>query len=155
MTDIPSQSFGSNPAWFCKTDSYLCKIFNEIFTLPNQASWAVFSPSSAVSMKFISIPQMEHFKIREWLKIKKSEKHVGKIGAPSSNFWEWTLGYRIPLISKYFDASQASQLAYAQANFVVVSMSQLAQSLGRSRKLEQQSLWPMKANQSKPNGERS
>ena len=47
MTDIPSQSFGSNLAWFCKNDTDLLNLFNKNFPLPNQDSWTVFSPSNA------------------------------------------------------------------------------------------------------------
>ena len=53
MTDIPSQLFGINLAWFCKNDTNLLKFFNKNFPLPNQASWTVFSPSNASSIKFI------------------------------------------------------------------------------------------------------
>ena len=76
MTDIPSRSFGSNSAWLCKTNYELCNLFNEKNHLPNQASWTVFIPSSAVSMKVIPIMRMEHFEMFEWL-IKKAGKHVG------------------------------------------------------------------------------
>ena len=96
MTDIPSRLFGSNPEWFYKTDSDFCNLFNENFTLPNQVSRIVFSPSRAVSMKVISILQMDHLEMGKWLQLKNSGKLVGKIGAPLSNLWEWTLGYRMP-----------------------------------------------------------
>ena len=123
MTDIPSRSFGINPAWFFKTDSDLCNFFNKIFPLPNQASWTVFSPSSAVIMKVISILQMEHFEMGKWLQLKNSGKHVGKIGTTLSNLWEWIIGYRIPRTSKEFDASQASQLVHSQAILVEANRS--------------------------------
>jgi hypothetical protein len=41
MTDIPSQSFGSEPKWYCKTNTDLLTLFNSTFLLPNQASWTV------------------------------------------------------------------------------------------------------------------
>ena len=53
MTDIPSRSFGINLSWFCKNYTDLLNLFNKIFPFPNQASWTVFSPSNAVSMKVI------------------------------------------------------------------------------------------------------
>ena len=65
MTDIPSRSFGSNSAWLCKNDDELLTLFNSKFPLPNQASWTVFSPSNAVSMKVISVLRMKHFKMGE------------------------------------------------------------------------------------------
>ena len=85
MTDIPSHSFGSNISWFCKNDTDLLKIFNKIFHLPNQASWTVFSPSNEVSMKIISVLQMQHFEMGDWLRLKKVGKYVGKIGVPLSD----------------------------------------------------------------------
>ena len=61
MTGIPSRSFGSNLSWFCKNDIELLKCFNKNPPLPNQASWTVFSPSNAMSMKVISVLRMQHF----------------------------------------------------------------------------------------------
>ena len=80
----------------------------------------------------------------EWLQLKNSGKHVGKIGVPLSDLWEWRLGYRMPHTSSEFGASQALQLEYAQAGMVEENKLQLAQSLRRSRPLERRSLWPMK-----------
>ena len=34
LTDVPSRSFGSNAAWFCKNDSDLPTFFNSMFPLP-------------------------------------------------------------------------------------------------------------------------
>ena len=104
MTDIPSRSFGSNLSWFCKNDTALLNLFNKIFPLPNQASWTVFSPSNAVSMKFISVMQMQHFEMGECLQLKKAGKTVGKISVPLSDLWEWSLGYRMPRTSRKFCA---------------------------------------------------
>ena len=61
-----------------------------------------------MSMKFILILQIEHFKMDEWLQLKKAWKYVEKFGSRSSNLWEWTLGYRMPCTSKEFNASQAT-----------------------------------------------
>ena len=55
----------------------------------------------------------------------------------------------MPHTSSKFGASQALQLAYAQAAMVEANKSQLAHSLGRSRLLARRSLWPMKSNPSK------
>ena len=35
MTNIPSRSFGSNLAWFCKNDTDLLNLFNTNFPFPN------------------------------------------------------------------------------------------------------------------------
>ena len=55
----------------------------------------------------------------------------------------------MPRTSSKFSASQALQLAYAQAATVKAKNSQLAQSLGISRPLAIHLLWPMKENPSK------
>ena len=145
MTDIPSRSFGSNIAWFCKNYTDLLNLFNKIPPLPNQASWTIFSSSNAASIKVISVLRMHHFKMGEWLQLKNAGKHVGKIGVPLSDLWECSLGYRMPHTSSKLGASQASQLAYARATMVEENKLQLAQSLGRSRPLARRSIWPMKA----------
>ena len=85
MKDIPSCLFVSNLSWFCKNDTDLVKNFNKHFPLPKQASWTVFSPSSAVSMKVISVLRMQHFEMGEWLQLEKAGKYVGNIGVPLSD----------------------------------------------------------------------
>jgi len=42
IADIPSRSFGSNPAWHCNNDDALLTLFNSTFPLPSQQSWTVF-----------------------------------------------------------------------------------------------------------------
>ena len=81
----------------------------------------------------------------EWLQLKNSGKHVGKIAVPLSDLWEWILGYRMPRTSSKFGASQASQLAYARAAIVEENKLQLEQSLALSWTLARRLLWPMKS----------
>ena len=81
----------------------------------------------------------------EWLQLIKAGKHVGKIGVPLSDLWEWSLGYRMSCTSSDLCDSQALQLAYAWAAMVEENKLQLAQSLGRSRPLARLSIWPMTA----------
>ena len=50
----------------------------------------------------------------------------------------------MPRTSSEFGASQASQLAYAQAVTDEENKLQLEQSLGRSRLLVRRSIWPVK-----------
>ena len=95
MTDIPSHSFGSNLSWFFKNDTDLLNLFNKNPPLPNQVSWTVFGPSNKVSMKVISVLQMQNFEMGEWLQLKKAGKYVGKMGVPLSEIWEWSLGCRM------------------------------------------------------------
>ena len=96
MTDIPSHSFGRNPAWICKTNYDLRKFFNEMFPLPNQTFWTVLSPYSAVSMKVILIVWMDHFEMGEWLQLKKSGKRVVKIGSPTVGSGTLVTGCLVP-----------------------------------------------------------
>ena len=79
IADIPSRLFGSNLSWFCKNYTDLLNVFNRIFPFPNQASWNVFSPSNAVSMKVISLMRMQHFEMGGWLQLEKAGKIVGKL----------------------------------------------------------------------------
>ena len=44
--------------WFCKNNTDLLNLLNKTISLPNQASWTVFSPSNSVSLKVISVLQM-------------------------------------------------------------------------------------------------
>ena len=74
-------------------------------------------------MKVISILRMENFEMGIWLQLIKAGKHAGKIGSLFSNLWEWTLSYRMPRTRKEFDASQASQLAYAHTSLVKANKS--------------------------------
>ena len=74
ITDIPSCSFGSNLACFCKNDTDLLNLFNKIFPLPNQSSWTVFIPSNAVIMKVASVLRMQNFEMGEWLQLENSRK---------------------------------------------------------------------------------
>ena len=99
MKDIPSRSFGSNPYWFCKDDTDLLNLFNKHFRFPNQASWAIISPSSAVSMKVISVLRMKHFEMGECLKLKNSVKHVENFGVTSSELLALATGCHMPAAS--------------------------------------------------------
>ena len=135
---------------FFLNDTDLLNLFNKNPPLPNHASWTVFSPSNAASMKIISVLRMKHFEMGEWIQLKKAGKNVGKIGVPLSDLWEWSLGYRMPRTRSELGASQASQIAYAWADMVEENKLQLAQSLGRSQPLERHSIWPMKATPQNP-----
>ena len=132
MRNIPSRLFDSNLAWFCKNYTDLLFFFNKNLPLPNQASWTVFSPSNASSMKVISVLRMQHFEMDEWLQLKKAGENVGKIGVPFSDLWEWSLGYRMESTRSELGASQALQLAYGWSAMVAGGKLLFSQSLGRS-----------------------
>ena len=66
MTDIPSRSFGSTRKWHCESNDELLTLFNSSFPLPNQASWMVYQPSHAISMRVISILRTRDSTLAEW-----------------------------------------------------------------------------------------
>ena len=87
LTDIPSRSFGSDAAWYCKTDTQLLTLFNKTFPLPNQASWTVFRPSSKLAMRVISILRMRAFTADEWRRLPKKRR----------THWKRWVAYVLPL----------------------------------------------------------
>ena len=100
MADIPSRSFVSEPKWYCKNDSDLLHLFNETFPLPQHASWTMFRPTNKLCTRVLSVLWMHDITTEEWRRLPKSGKHIGEIGVPLSNLWEWTLTYRTPSIKK-------------------------------------------------------
>jgi hypothetical protein len=61
IADVPSRSFGSNPAWACASNTDLLNLFNSRFPLPQQKSWTVYHPNCAVVMRVISALRMKPF----------------------------------------------------------------------------------------------
>jgi hypothetical protein len=94
MTEIPSHSFGSKPKWHCKSNTNLLTLFNNLFPIPSQNSWAVFQISYMAGMCVTSVLQMTDFTLEEWRRLPRVGKHVGAAGRPMSHLWEWTLSYR-------------------------------------------------------------
>ncbi|KAL7549199.1 hypothetical protein ACHAWF_012468 [Thalassiosira exigua] len=135
MTDIPSRSFGSRPEWHRRTDADLLQLFNDKFPLPNQQSWTVFRISSALSVRVISVLRTKVFSLAEWRRLPNVGTFTGKIGAPTSHLWEWTLTFRRPHTDSKSDASPASPPASAQSSTGSDARSELAQSLRRSQPL--------------------
>ena len=60
IADVPSRSFGSNPAWHCPTDSEFLTLFNSTFPLPSQNSWTGFHLTSKIAMRVISTLRTKH-----------------------------------------------------------------------------------------------
>ena len=143
MTDIPSRSFGSERKWHCREDSYLLTLFNEKFPLPKQASWTVFRPTSGICMKVLSVLRMKATTMEGWTRPPKVGRYIGKIGAPSSHLWEWTLNYRLPHTSTELGASRALRGSRARDTMVAETKFSLAQSLASSRPLARRLRWPM------------
>ena len=64
--DVPSRSFGSNPAWRCDTDNDLLTLFNSLFPLPDQSSWTVYRLNCELVMHVISVLRTKPFELDEW-----------------------------------------------------------------------------------------
>jgi hypothetical protein len=93
ISDMPSRSFGSSPAWTCNTNSELLTLINSCFPLPSNQSWTVYCPNCAVVASVISALQMMPFKLDAWRLLPKRGGHFGKIGAPTSNLCGWIHNY--------------------------------------------------------------
>ena len=142
MMDIPSGSFGSKQKWYCKDNTTLLTLFNNLFPIPSQNSWTVFQISYVVGMRVTSMLQMKNFTLEEWWQLPRVGKHVGAAGQPMSHLWEWTLSYRTPRSLTESASLQASQDESVQATTVKENKSKLEASLAQSRPLARQSRWP-------------
>lgn len=135
MTDILSRSFGSEPQWHCTSDTQLLRLFNTSFPLPNQASWTVHRPSSAISTRLISILRMQDFTADEWRRLPVIGKNTGNIGCPTSHLWEWTLSYKRHSMNAKREHSLVSRRGSDPATMVEESKSELGWSLALSQPL--------------------
>jgi hypothetical protein len=131
MTNIPSRSFGSKPKCHCKSNTELLTLFNNLFPIPSQDSWAVFQISYTVGMQVTSKLQMKDSTLDEWWHLPKVRKHVGAAGLHMSHLWKWTLSYRTPrsLSEMASTQSQALQGEFIQATMVKGNRSKLEVSL--------------------------
>jgi hypothetical protein len=142
MTDIPSRSFGSEPKWHCKTERALLTLYNSSFPLPNQASWNVYRPSSAITTRVTSILRMKLFTADEWRRLPTIGKNIGDVGQPTSHLWEWTLTYRRPTTNIAQESSPVSPPESAPDTTVEDGKLELEQSLAQSRPLARRFPWP-------------
>ena len=149
MTDIPSRSFGSNKQWHCVNEDSFLTLFNSFFPLPNQASWTVYRPSSAISTRLTSILQMQVTTADVWRRLPRIGRNIGRVGLPTSHLWEWTHTYKEQRMHIKPDCSQVSPPACDPAHTVDESKSKVAQSLARSRPLARRSPWPLGPTQQK------
>ena len=142
MTDIPSRSWGSNPAWKCESSHDLLNMFNSRFPLPNQASWTVYQVNSKVYMRVISALRHKHLTLAEWRRLPRHGRSIGPIGPAMSNLWEWTLSYRTNRIKTASSPSLDSPPASERGPTATESKSELVQCLRRSRPLARRFPWP-------------
>jgi len=147
MTDIPSRLFGSVPEWHCHTDHDLLTLFNSTFPLPGQGSWTIFRLNSDLATKVISVLRMRRTTLEEWRRLPKTGEHIGSIGRPMSNLWEWTLIYRESRSHTECGSSQALRQECDKAATVEDAASRLAQSLALSQPLARRSRWPVSETQ--------
>ncbi len=142
ISDVPSQSFGSNPKWACKSDDNLLTLFNSMFPLPMQKSWTVYHPNCAVVTCMISILQMKPFMLDDWRRLPKLGRHVGKTGAHMSDQWEWIHTYSRCPSPNQSEASQDLQPEPEQDTMKKDNRYKVARSLAQSRPLARRFPWP-------------
>jgi hypothetical protein len=113
IADIPSRSFGSNPAWHCTSDNDLLTLFNSTFPLPSQQSWTVFRLNCKTVMRVISTLRMQPFALDDWRRLLSPGKLVGDIGEPTSQLWDSIHIYNRQALSNESEASQVLHSASA------------------------------------------
>jgi hypothetical protein len=145
MADVASRSFGEPSQWHCSSDSDFANLFNTLFPLPFQNTWTVFRPTREICMHVISILRMQDSTLDEWRRIPKIGQHIGKIGAPTSNLWEWTRISNTRTTPNEIDYSQDMLHDAEQAITAEDSKSKLQQSLRLSQPLARRSPWSLKA----------
>ncbi len=142
ISDILSQSFGSTPAWQCDTDTALLTLFNPMFPLPNQSSWTVFHLNCKVVTLVTSALRTRHFVLDDWRQLPNTGKHVGDIGAHTSNLWGWirTLltHHSTPKCAASWDLPSGHEQVYTAED----DRYKVAQYLRQSRPLARRSRWP-------------
>ncbi len=141
MADMASRSFGSIPKWICTSDASFSQTFNMLFPLPAQNTWTVFCLSNSVYMRVISVLRMTDSTLAEWQRIPKIGQQNGRIGAPMSNLWEWTLTLNLPPIPNELDYSLGLQRERERDTMVAENKSKLQQSLQLSRALARRLHW--------------
>jgi hypothetical protein len=143
MTDIPSHSFRSKPKWHFKSEVGLLSYFKCNFTLPNQTSWPVCQPTSAIATRVISVLQMTPFTLDDWRRLPLAGKNIGITDKSTRCLWEWTLTFRIPTSQSVSDSSLVLQHESTQATMVTETKSKIAQSVARLWPLARLSCWPV------------
>jgi hypothetical protein len=134
MTDIPSRSFESVPRWHFTTEQQLLTFFNDNFPLPQQKLWMVYRPSIELGMCMIFVLRMRHSTL--------TGNHVGRIGLPMLQLWEWTLCYRESPSEQKADSSQDSLRESGRDTMDERPQSTLKQYVQLSRPLDRQLPWP-------------
>ena len=140
--DIPSCSFGSNPAWYCDIDDKLLTLFNSTFPLPLQISWTVFRLSSKAVTRVISALRMQPFVLDDWRRLLLLGKLVGEIGPPTLHLWDSIRIYNQRPLDNESDASWASRSASEQDTTDEDDKSRLRLLQAQSLPLDRRYPWP-------------
>ena len=142
ITDVPSRSFGSEPAWHWRTHEEFYTNFNAMFPLPSQHSWNVFVLNFDVFMRVVCVLQMQDLSLDEWRRLPKIGRYIGPTGPALFGLWEWTHTWRIPLSKSGAESSQPLQDSSELDFLVTEGKSKLQQSLRTSLPLARRSVWP-------------
>jgi hypothetical protein len=140
--DIPSRSFGSNPAWHCKSDDNLLTLFNSTFPLPSQQLWTVFHLDYRTAMRVISALRMKPFVLAKWRRLPLPGRLVGKIGQPTSHLWDSIRTYNRQRSNNEYVDSQDSPNASAQDTMDEDEKSRLRLLQAQSLPLDRRYPWP-------------
>ncbi len=142
IADVPSRSFGSNPAWRCDTDNDLLTLFNSLFPIPNQNSWTVYRLNCELVTRVISILRTKPFELDEWRRLPRIWRHVGEIGAHTSNQWEWIRTLTVHRSKRGSDASRGLPNGCKPGSSDTDDKSKVLQYHKLSQPLARQSRWP-------------
>jgi hypothetical protein len=142
ISDVPSHLFGSNPAWKCDNDYDLLTLFDSLFPLPDKNSWTVFRLNCKLVTRVTSILRTRLFELAEWRRLSKIGRHVGKIGAPTSNQWGWIRTLMAHHSKPGSDASRGLPNGCEPAFLGMDDRFKVLQYHRLSRPLARQSRWP-------------
>lgn len=142
IADIPSRSFGSNPAWHCDTDEALLTLFNSTFPLPLQQSWTIFRLNYRAVMRVISALRMKPFALDDWRRLPSPGKLVGDIGTPTAHLWDSIRIYNRQLSKTESEASQDLHNEFAQDTMEEDDRYRLQQLQAQSLPLGRRYPWP-------------
>ncbi len=149
LSDILSRLFGSTPAWQCDTDAALLTLFNPMLPLPNQSSWTIFHLNCKVVTLVTSALRTRHFVLDDWRRLPKTGKHIGDIGARTSNLWGWIRTLLTHHSTPECAASQDLPSGHEQVSTAEDDRYKVAQYLRQSRPLARRSCWPATKTQQK------
>jgi hypothetical protein len=142
ISDVPSWSFGSNPTWKCNMDAKLLTLFNPLFPLPEKKSWTVFRLNCEVVMRVTSTLWTRPFKLAEWRQLPKVRRHVGNIGAPTSDYWGWICTLTTHPSKPGYNASRDLPRGCNPDSLDRDDKFRVLRSLKQSQLLARQSCWP-------------